>query len=97
MISYPQKVVPRRDVVRIGKSWVSLTAAIAFVPVRHAAGYGKHTPLLYVKTHPCVVLVKCPMCNVRAGDLCLSRHAQPTVSCHAARKMTLKRVHRRGR
>lgn len=95
MISYPQKPVPRRDTKLIGKSWVSLTAAIAFVPVKHAAGYGTHTPLLYVKTHPCVVLVKCPLCNVRAGTLCLSRHAQPTVTCHAVRKTALKRARRR--
>jgi hypothetical protein len=95
MISYPVKEPPVQDVMRLGKSWVSLTATIAFVPTQHSVGTGKHTHLLYVKTHPCVVLSRCPACKAPPGKLCWSRSGERTVSCHVDRKDAWKRSQKR--
>lgn len=98
MIGYPLRPTPYPEIdtvgIRLGKAgriaWVSLVSTVAFVPVQRQASIGGRNryPLVYVKTHPCVVYVPCRVkaCRARTGDLCKGRDGSPTVGCHVDRK-----------
>lgn len=95
MIAQPLRPKPYPDFdvvgIRLGKAgriaWVSMVSTVAFLPVEHQASIGGRNryPLVYVKTHPCVVYVVCPACKANAGELCKGRDGSNTVTCHADR------------
>ena len=41
---------------------------------------------LYIRTHVCVVFVKCPWCHAAAGEPCVSVAGMPKAETHCSRR-----------
>lgn len=84
------RIYPERDVVIIGDAWVSLAAAVAFVPIerfRPAQLGSRRFILAHVKVHAAMVFVPCPYtgCGAKVGEFCRGRTGKPTIGCHVDR------------
>lgn len=68
------------------KSYI-LSKTVAFV--RHPRKRG-----LWMNTHPCVVMVECPMCHAKKGEPCKSQpwSEKYTSGTHAVRREAIKDI-----
>ena len=66
------------------KSYI-LSKSVAFV--RHPRKKG-----LWMNTHPCVVMVECPMCGSKKGEPCIGQGARFTSGTHAVRREAIKDI-----